>query len=137
MVCTKRNARFTKLRRKVLELIWANQGPSKAYDILGRLDGTIAAGEPPTVYRALNFLQKHGLVHRLDSLNAYVGCGHPLQHGECYFLFCSGCGMVKECCADRLKAAIARVTQDNDFKPQHTTLEIRGTCQRCSRERSG
>ena len=134
-VCADRGARFTRLRRKVLELIWASSGPSKAYDILDRLDDSIAASEPPTVYRTLDFLQAHGLVHKLDSLNAYVGCGHPLQHSECYFLFCSHCGTVEECCAERLKEAIARIARENRFKPQRTTLEIRGTCRRCRQER--
>ncbi len=132
-VCRDREARFTKLRRKVLRLIWASHRPAKAYDILKKLGVGTAGAKPPTVYRALDFLLVNGLAHRLNSLNAYVGCSHPLQHDECYFLFCSTCGEIEECCSGELKRAIRKATGRNQFEPRHTTLEIEGKCRECRR----
>ncbi len=74
-VCEARGARLTKIRRKVLSLMLEHREPAKAYDLLQRLDGEGAA-KPPTVYRALEFLLEMGLAHKIESLNAYVACGH-------------------------------------------------------------
>ena len=74
-ICARQGLRLTALRKRVLELVWASHKPLGAYDILGVLsdeDGRRAA--PPTVYRALDFLLENGLVHRIASLNAFVGC---------------------------------------------------------------
>jgi Fur family zinc uptake transcriptional regulator len=77
-LCAQKGLRLTALRRRVLELVWQSHKPLGAYDILAVLseqDGRRAA--PPTVYRALDFLLENGLVHRISSLNAFVGCDAP------------------------------------------------------------
>ena len=61
LVCSNRNERFTALRKKVLELVWANHKPIKAYDLLQLLADVHERPAPPTVYRALDFLQELGL----------------------------------------------------------------------------
>ena len=79
-VCTERGARLTPVRQRVLEIIWQSHRPLGAYAILEVLSAEGHSPAPPTVYRALEFLLTHGLVHRLSSLNAFVGCtrpGHP------------------------------------------------------------
>ena len=76
-VCRQRGARLTPLRRRVLELVWDSHRAVKAYDLLAALGETAGAAKPPTVYRTLEFLMEHGLVHRIDSLNAFVGCPQP------------------------------------------------------------
>ncbi|WP_373088649.1 Fur family transcriptional regulator [Sneathiella sp.] len=130
-ICAERGLRFTQQRRKVLELVWESHGPVKAYDILDRLDSRIAAIKPPTVYRALDFLAENGLVHRLDSLKAFIGCSHPLKHRECYFLICTDCGEAKECCNSELADVINETSHNNGFRAEHTTLEITGECRDC------
>jgi len=130
-ICDGEGLRFTPIRRAVLELVWASHGPIKAYDILGQLDSSLGSITPPTVYRALDFLLENGLVHKLNSLNAYVGCSHPHQHSECYFLICSDCGEAMECCNKGLVDAIAKTGRQNNFKPKYITLEINGECGDC------
>ncbi|MCR9212891.1 MAG: transcriptional repressor [Proteobacteria bacterium] len=130
-ICEEKGVRFTRLRRSVLELVWENHGPIKAYDILKQLDSDIASVKPPTVYRALDFLLENGLVHRLNSLNAFVGCSHPEAHKDCYFLICTECGEAMECCSNDLVTAITKTGQKNDFRPAHVTLEITGECADC------
>ena len=117
----------------MLELVWGDHVPVKAYVILEELGDGTASVKPPTVYRTLGFLLENGLVHKIDSLNAYVGCNHPLKHDECYFLYCSSCREIKECCSDDLNRAIGKVASRNKFKPRHTTLEISGECHGCRR----
>lgn len=131
-LCNKSGQRLTVLRRKVLELIWQSHRPAKAYDILDNI-GDVASAKPPTVYRALDFLLENGLIHKLNSLNAYVGCSHPKAHHECYFLVCSRCSDIEECCDKKLARAIAATAKKNHFHPAHTTLEISGECQECKK----
>lgn len=131
MICHDKGLRFTELRRKVLEIIWENHGASKAYDILDKLKGNHNSAKPPTVYRALDFLLENNLIHKLNSLNSYVGCSHPLTHNECYFLICGKCGEIKECCNNDLAKSIMGTSRKNNFNPKQITLEIEGECQEC------
>ena len=87
VLCAQKGLRLTALRRRVLELVWQSHKPLGAYDILAVLseqDGRRAA--PPTVYRALDFLLDNGLVHRIASLNAFIGCSHPEHAHQGQFL---------------------------------------------------
>ena len=129
-ICEERGLRFTGLRRRVLELIWENHGSAKAYDLLENLGGDYSA-KPPTVYRTLGFLQENGLVHKINSLNAYVGCSHPLKHKDCFFLICSACNEVEECCGSSVAEALRSMASEQNFRPDHTTLEIEGRCVDC------
>lgn len=132
MICMKKGLRLTHLRKRVLELVWENHGPVKAYDILDKLGDKKTPAKPPTVYRSLDFLTENGLVHKLNSLNAYVGCTHPSKKHACYFLICKRCREVKECCNQKLTKAIASTSADNNFKISSITLEIEGLCEHCS-----
>ncbi len=130
-ICQEQGLRFTTLRRRVLEIIWADHAPTKAYDILAQLEQEHASAKPPTVYRALHFLLEHKLIHKLDSQNAYVGCSHPLEHEACYFLICKRCHVVVECCGRALDQAISDSAIAHNFSRQKTTLEISGECEAC------
>jgi Fur family zinc uptake transcriptional regulator len=130
-LCARRGARLTALRRRVLELVWQGHSAVKAYDLLhqlGRIDG---AAKPPTVYRALDFLMAHGLVHRLESLNAYVGCPRPERRHHGQFLICEACGGVSEFEAPAIRGAIAHEAAALGFAVAHQTVEARGTCRAC------
>ena len=76
-VCAERGLRLTPTRKRVLELVWMRHAPIGAYDILSQLSKEGRQDAPPTVYRALSFLMGAGLIHRLDTLNAYLGCETP------------------------------------------------------------
>ncbi|MGC6485305.1 MAG: Fur family transcriptional regulator [Candidatus Puniceispirillales bacterium] len=130
--CAEAGLRLTELRRRVLALVWESHQPVKAYDLMAKLprDGASPA-QPPTVYRALDFLRENGLIHRLDSINAYIGCSHPRHHEDCYFLLCEGCGLAEECCTPTLAEAIRHVGRERNFSATTTTLEITGLCSDC------
>ncbi len=130
-ICIDRELRFTPIRRQVLSLIWENHRASKAYDLLNTLKLDEKPAQPPTIYRALDFLLENGFVHKINSLNAYIGCTHPLKHHQCYFLICSNCNEIKECCSDDLNSVITQTTQLHHFTLSSTTLEIMGKCQQC------
>ncbi len=88
-LCQRRRARLTPLRRRVLELVWRSHEPQGAYDILDTLGERGRRAAPPTVYRALDFLLGQGLIHRIESLNAFVGCRDPDTPHAGQFLICT------------------------------------------------
>ena len=132
-LCEERGVRLTQLRRQVLELIWASHRPIGAYEILNRLVVGRGPTAPPTVYRALEFLSDQRLVHRIDTLNAFVGCGSPVRAHKAYFLICSRCGDAAEVADEGLDAALAEVAQQAGFAVRNETVELAGICARCGR----
>lgn len=130
-LAVKRGQKMTRIRRKVLRLLLEATEPAKAYDLLNNLDGEGSA-KPPTIYRALDFLQDVGLAHKIESLNAYVACGHASHSHSAVFLICDACGGAEELHAVTTIAAIEAETSAAGFKIRHATLEAHGTCRACS-----
>ncbi|MCB1746643.1 MAG: transcriptional repressor [Gammaproteobacteria bacterium] len=132
-VCLARGERLTPLRRRVLELVWGNHLPVKAYDLLAQLsrDGGRRAA-PPTVYRALEFLRVAGLVHRLESLNAFIGCARPDKRHSAQFLICTDCGAVAEMDDATLTAKIDANARRLGFQVQDEKIEVAGLCRECA-----
>ena len=131
-VCEQRGARLTPLRRRVLELVWGSHRAVKAYDLLAALSDAEGAAKPPTVYRALEFLMAQGLVHRIDSLNAFVGCPQPDRHHSAQFLICGSCGDVSEMNAASIDRAVTARAIDSGFALSRTIIELHGRCPRCT-----
>lgn len=130
-VCQQRGLRLTPLRRHVLELVWGSHEPVKAYDVLERLQKTHRGAAPPTVYRALEFLQTQGFVHRIESLNAYIGCGAPQNAHAGQFLICKDCGEVAEIDDEEIRTLLARKARSLGFRIDNETIEVTGACVSC------
>jgi Fur family zinc uptake transcriptional regulator len=131
-LCRQRGARLTAMRRRVLELIWDSHKAVKAYDLLDRLSDSQKPVRPPTVYRALEFLMAHGLVHRVDSLNAFVGCSGADAHHNAQFLICQECGEVSEMDGAAIAKAVAGQAEQAGFTVHRQTVELHGVCPRCA-----
>ena len=134
-LCRERGVRLTDQRRTVLQLLCVSEKPLSAYELLDRMRGVVKNPTPPTVYRALDFLLEQGLVHKLESLHAYIGCAHPDHPHASQFLICDACGEVAEVedtgVTDSLKAAGRAV----GFRTKRPVVELLGTCAQCVEER--
>lgn len=128
---TEQGQRMTKIRRKVLRLLLENPAPSKAYDLLEKLDGEGAA-KPPTIYRALEFLQDAKLAHKIESLNAYVACGHTSHSHSPLFLICDTCENAEELHAENTSNALNQEVTAAGFKLDKAVIELRGVCKDCA-----
>lgn len=135
-ICAEEGGRLTPLRRQVLALVWRGHDAVKAYELLDLLSAEHAAAKPATVYRALQFLLAKGLVHRLESLNAFIGCDRPSRRHAGHFLICDGCGRISEMASAGLDRLIAREAGDAGFTVHRSMVEVRGLCPGC-REASG
>ena len=132
VLCAQKGLRLTALGRRVLELVWQSHKPLGAYDILAvlsELDGRRAA--PPTVYRALDFLLENGLVHRIASLNAFIGCSHPEHAHQGQFLICRNCHAAIELEQKSISDAIVSSALDVGFTVEGQTVEVVGLCSGC------
>lgn len=131
-VCRQQGARLTEQRRRVLELVWQSHRPIGAYEILDRLadaDGRRAA--PPTVYRALDFLLEQGLIHRIESRNAFIGCSHPGSNHVVEILLCDHCGRAAEVSDHAVARAVEATAAQLGFTIERHTIEIAGRCGDC------
>ena len=131
--CQRDGVRFTDLRRHVLGLVLAAEGPVTAYALLDQLRGTRWNAAPPTVYRALDFLLQQGLIHRVERLNAFIGCDEDASHTHAaQFLICKSCGTVDEVDDRAVADALGLAAAAKGFTPAHATVEIEGTCAACA-----
>lgn len=131
-LCAQRSQRLTPIRRQVLEVLLESHKPLGAYEIMDRAALSGVRPAPITIYRALDFLRHNGLVHRIESRNAFVACVNNHATGDLVvFLICEHCGAVGEApsaaVADQLKTA-ARAA---GFTPKAPVIEIGGVCAHC------
>ena len=129
--CELRGLRLTPLRLRVLELIAQSEKPVKAYDLLDQLREGRGGAAPPTVYRALDFLLEHRFIHKLESVNAFVGCHHPSEAHQVPFLICDVCAGAVEICDERVAKLLGEQAREHGFKPRAQTLEVHGVCEDC------
>ena len=123
---------LTKNQTLVLGALKAASSPKSAYDILDDLreNGFRA---PLQVYRALEKLTEFGLVHRLESLNAFVACAEPHDHshGMAAFAICDTCGEAAELSDHAIEHQLDDWVRSTGFVAKKAVIEFRGTCARC------
>jgi Fur family transcriptional regulator, zinc uptake regulator len=131
-VCDERSLRLTPIRLRVLELVAEAKIPVKAYDLLDRLKDGPGMAAPPTVYRALDFLLEHGFIHKLESINSFVGCHHPGEAHQVPFLICDRCSSATEICDEQVAILLTSQARERGFTPASQTLEVHGVCAGCA-----
>jgi Fur family transcriptional regulator, zinc uptake regulator len=129
--CADAAERLTPQRRRVLQLLLQAGEPVKAYDLIAAFGEDGAPAKPPTVYRALDFLERQGFAHRIESLNAYLACRQgPIAHAAA-FLICDCCGAAREvepAGADEL----LKLAAGSGYTVEMVTLEAHGRCAACA-----
>jgi len=129
--CRERGEKLTPIRRKVLELLLASGRATKAYSLLDEMRQIHPGSAPPTVYRALDFLLTAGLVHRIESINAFAVC-HDLtqcQHG--ILVVCQHCGNVTELHEPKLRQALVAQIEAAGYRLSGDGIELKGLCAQC------
>jgi Fur family zinc uptake transcriptional regulator len=129
--CVARGQRLTPMRRQVLEALLSSHRPLGAYEIIDRLQQKTRPA-PITVYRALEFLRDNGLVHRIESRNAFVACVHNHEGGDLViFLICERCGAVGEAPGGGAAEALKVSSRAAGFSPKSPLIEVAGICAHC------
>ena len=131
-VCRERAQKFTPIRRHVLQALLSSHRPLGAYEVIDELAKSMPRPAPITVYRALDFLMANGLVHRIESRNAYLACAHDHEEAALVaFLICERCGSVGEIPAASVAQSLSAAARASGFAPKLSVVEITGTCAHC------
>jgi Fur family zinc uptake transcriptional regulator len=129
-----RAQKFTPIRRQVLQALLASHRPLGAYEVIDQLARSMPRPAPITVYRALDFLMENGLVHRIESRNAYLACAYDHDTvAMVAFLICDACGSVGEIPAAPVAHDLDAAARASGFAPKLSVVEITGTCAHCQK----
>lgn len=133
-VCATRAQKLTPIRRRVLQALLASHRPLGAYEVIDALAPSMPRPAPITVYRALDFLMANGLVHRIESRNAYLACAHSHDDAAMVaFLICDRCGAVGEIPVAPVAKSLNAAARASGFVPRLSVLEITGLCAHCQK----
>jgi Fur family zinc uptake transcriptional regulator len=133
VVCHERGQRLTPMRRQVLMVLLSSHQPLGAYEIMERLPPRHPRPAPITVYRVLDFLRSHGLVHRIESQNAFIACVQ--NHGSAefvLFMICERCGAVGEAASTEVAQSLKSAARAVGFTSRSPVIEITGICSHCA-----
>jgi Fur family transcriptional regulator, zinc uptake regulator len=133
-LCAARGQRLTPLRRQVLETLAGSHRTLGAYEIMDRMATQGPRPAPITVYRALDFLLENGLVHRIESRNAFLACiGEHESAGAAttVFLICERCGAVGEASSAAVAETLQAAARAAGFSPKARVIEVTGICAHC------
>ena len=119
-------------RVSAFKIVTQSSKPITAYDVLEKMGQYIDKPKPPTAYRALDFLEEHGFVHRIESLNAYIACHENHKHYGSQFMICDDCGKVEEVHLCSLPAKLQDKVESEKFKLHHWNVELHGQCAKCA-----
>jgi Fur family transcriptional regulator, zinc uptake regulator len=134
--CEARGLRLTDQRRQILVLLAQSAKPLGAYDLLEKIQQASPKRQAPVVvYRALDFLLEAQLIHRLESLNAFMICPHRHTNDDAIvFLICKNCGRVDEAFSDLVQQSLNSLAQQRSFKLKSKIIELVGLCLSCTAE---
>jgi Fur family zinc uptake transcriptional regulator len=133
-ICERRGSRLTAQRREVLSCIAQSHQATGAYDIIDRMAATGGRPAPITVYRALDFLLAHGLVHKIESRNAFIACSHAHEGEPAALLICETCGLVAELDASDTVDGLNRKAAAQGFVAARAVVELTGRCAYCAKQ---
>lgn len=129
--CEAEGLQFTPVRRRVLEMLLAEHRALGAYEILDMLRKEGLGSQPPVAYRALDFLVKHGLAHKIERLNAFTACVHPGEAHAPAFLICRSCKSVAEADTNLNSGRLGQTAESEGFLIERVVVEAEGLCPDC------
>ena len=131
-VCRERGQRLTTIRRNVLAVLLGSHKPLGAYEIIDLVAARGPRPAPITIYRALDFLTAQGLVHRIESRNAFLACiNNHASDAPVVFLICEHCGAVGEAPSAAVAESLNAAAKSAGFTPKAPVIEISGVCAHC------
>jgi Fur family transcriptional regulator, zinc uptake regulator len=133
-LCNSREVKLTPLRSDILKIILDSKKSLGAYDILRKLRENRPKAEPPTVYRVLDYLIEHQVIHRIHSNNTYFCCPNiddcNTQHQAQIFI-CKQCGHCQEIMDKSLIQSLKKFSTKHQFQMSTQPIEIYGLCKNC------
>ena len=132
LTCAEKGTRLTEQRKDILESVAESHLAVGAYEIIERMAQRGPRPAPITVYRALDFLLEHNLVHKIESRNAFVACACSHDNATPALLICDTCGVVDEIVQSQANENLQTAAIATGFKVNRTVIELSGTCRVCA-----
>ena len=126
----KSSKNLSKNQLLVMDSLKQARQPLGAYSLLDKLREK-GLKAPLQVYRTLDQLEKIGLVHRIETLNAWTLCCEEKHECTPIFAICDDCGTVTEHLDKTLFDNIVALPVSGGFMPNRTVVEIHGKCENC------
>ena len=121
-----RGLRLSIARRMVLELLFSETDPVSAEHVGQSLGIDVAS-----VYRNLEMLERHGLVHHV-----HLGHGPGLYvlvgRGEREYLYCDRCATVTPVGPEQLDAVREQLRESFGYEVRFTHFPLVGLCRECA-----
>ena len=121
-----------RMQEMVLAILRREGQPRSAYELLSVLQANRPNLAPPSVYRALAALTDKGVVHRIESMKAYVASQNAQAVDDCILAICDDCGVVEERLAPTLVDLISTEAGKSGFAATRHVLEVHGFCAECA-----
>ncbi|MGA9409433.1 MAG: Fur family transcriptional regulator [Roseobacter sp.] len=129
--CAAAKLKLTPVRRRALEILLKEHRALGAYELLAQLAKEGLGSQPPVAYRALDFLVKAGLAHKIEALNAYIACTHTGAAHTPAFLICRKCNSVAETETTPSGGRLGDAARAAGFQIERTVVEAEGLCPDC------
>ena len=129
--CAAAKLKLTPVRRRALEILLKEHRALGAYELLAQLSQEGLGSQPPVAYRALDFLVKAGLAHKIEALNAYIACTHTGDSHTPAFLICRKCNSVAETETTPTGGRLGDAARAAGFQIERTVVEAQGLCPDC------
>ena len=129
--CAAAKVRLTDVRRRTLSVLLDAHRAMGAYEILELLRQEGFSAQPPVAYRALEFWQTQGFVHRIEKLNAFIACSCPGAPHDPAFLICRACQRIAEEPTPTAESSLGQLAQRAGFVIERANVEALGLCPDC------
>lgn len=133
-VKTSGKLRATPERHAILDAVLQSQGHFDVEGLYYRIISNGVKVSKATVYNTLELLQECGLVSKYrfaENTSRYEKAfGRPHHH----HMICLSCGDIIEFTNERLERIQEEVAASKNFKIQSTTVQVFGSCQKCTKK---
>jgi Fur family transcriptional regulator, zinc uptake regulator len=123
---------LTSLRKAVLFSLWQAKKPLKVHEIIEDLVAAQFSATATSVYRVLDFFMEAGLLHKIESIQAYALCLTPdHKHSTEMLMICDKCHDMTEAHDETLRFLLTQLASNAAFKISEDVIELKGICHAC------
>jgi len=130
-----RGQKFTKERSAILQRIFSYHGHFDTESLYLNIRETGLKASRASVYRTLNLLCECGLIEKVTKTEHGTIYEHTFGHEHHDHMLCIGCGTIIEFYTEDLERLQENICRKQDFKGVTHTLEIRGYCKKCQKNK--
>lgn len=129
--CENHELKLTPQQELIVSIIINSQKPLTQNDILIELKKTNPKANRMTIYRSLETLSQHHIIHNVNFDNTYLLCNHLDEVHSHQILVCKVCGNRIEIKSNNLEAIILEEAKKFGFIAS-SDIEISGSCKSCA-----